>query len=366
LWIGGIWSVKNPLQIIDIAKEVPDLNFLVVGSSRDPPLLKRFMEQKTTNVHYLGPVTDPLKTTLIRKCSVGLATSRRETFGWTPLEFLKEGKPVVCPPLRAFKEIYGDLLFYAHTTGEFVERMKELQENDFRTAFDEKAVLDLQRKYSFDKAADFIMRKLSAGQITILARDTSTRSDYVAGFFLVDWKLWKSMHDEGADLWIISDGTKYATEFGLSERIFLISSRLVSLREKTKELEQATRRLEILNRKLMRLALFVMEPLSYVYSYLRHPQRTSSEVILAEGRSQIAAAIILKLVFRLKTACLLHDDNFYLEIWEDNVPVLAKIFNAIFVRSLRNIDHLIVVSEMLRKEVLLFYPYPDRVTVMWG
>lgn len=365
LWIGGIWSVKNPLQVIDIARQMPEVDFAVIGPSKDKALFERFMKEKTANVHYLGTITGDSKTALIRACAVGLTTSVRETFGWVPFEFLREGKPVVCRPLESFRELYGDLPFYATTTDDFVGQLKKLQKNEFKATLDAEAILRFQEKYSFVKAADATIRKLSHRSITIFACDIDLASDYVTGFLMVDWQLWRNIYDRKLELRIISNGVKFAALFGLKEQTTVIPRAVLILKDRGEELEGTTRISTILSRKMLRFVISFLEPISYVYSLTR--RRALSEFILAEGYPQIAAAILTKLIFRTRTACLLHDDSFYREIWYTNRPFLWRVFNAALTWGiLRYVDRIIVVSPMLREQILRFYSHPEKISLLWS
>ncbi|MGA2973269.1 MAG: glycosyltransferase [Candidatus Bathyarchaeia archaeon] len=365
LWIGGIWSVKNPLQVIDIARQLPELDFVVIGPSKDRALLEEFMRRKTANVRYLGAITGEAKTDLIRNCSAGLSTSLRETFGWVPFEFLNEGKPIICPPLDSFRELYGALPDYATTTADFVNQLKRLRKNGFRTSVDAKALKKFREKYSLVKAADSIIRKLSSRSITILARDTDPVSDYVTGFLLVDWQLWRNIHDRGIELRIISNGSKFAIHFGLTKQTSVIPRIALLLKDKAEKLEGATRMSTILVRKSLRLIIYVIEPMSYVHTLIR--QRAISKIILADGYAQIAAAILAKMFFRTKVVCLLHDDAFYRDIWDANSPLVWRIFSAALTWSLiRYADRIIVVSDTLRREILHFYPHSEKISLLWS
>jgi len=343
------------------------MDFKVIGSlsPRDKALLDRFLSEKPPNVYYLGPATGRLRQELVQQCSVGLTTSTRETFGWVPFEFITQGKPIIGPPLRSFKEIYGDLVIYATTTNGFIERLRELRKNRFRPNFGKDAILQLKNKYDLSKAAERILESIRSDSLTIFTRDTSSRSTYIAGFHLVSWRLWKRIEEKGARLQIVSNGNKYAAVFHLESCATSVPNWILFLKDKMNSLEETTQPLELVHRKILRAITLLLEPLWFVFSYIGIRKRMRSEWILAEGDPQMLAAVLLKFVFGSKIACLLHDDPFYRTIWQREAPLAIRIYNLVINTSLRKIDNIIVVSKMLQQELLNFYPHRERVIVMW-
>ena len=364
LWIGGIWSGKNPLQLIEIAKQLPHLDFVVVGPSRDRELLEEFNKEKPPNVYYLGAVIGAKKIDLIRKCATGISTSLRETFGWVPFEFLSEGKPVICHPLPAFKQLYRNLPIYANTTADFVRQIRVLQRSNFKTHFDRGDLLAFQERYSVEKAADAMVRRCSGRSMSVFAIDTDLSSDYVSGLFLVDWQLWKSICDKGIEFGIISNGKRYATEFRLTERTTLIPAALLLVKEKIEYLDGSNEIGAIMVRKLLRFLAYTLEPLSYVFSFVRYA--SSSEVILSEGHAQAAAAIAAKLLLRKRAMCMFHDNRLFMEPWDASRPFMVRVFSAILSRFvIRFADRVVVVSETLREQIVRFKLDPGRVGLLW-
>jgi glycosyltransferase involved in cell wall biosynthesis len=84
LWIGVLHALKRPLQVIDIAKMIPEIDFVMIGWTEDKSIAARLEIEKPTNLYYLGVVSNDLKRDLIEKCSAGLTTSEYEGFGLTP------------------------------------------------------------------------------------------------------------------------------------------------------------------------------------------------------------------------------------------------------------------------------------------
>jgi len=365
LWIGGIGPLKNPLEVAKIAAALPDIDFVMIGSAWDRPLLDRLNRDSTPNLFYLGPLVGSAKTALIRKCSVGISTSAYETFGWPPLEFLAEGKPVLAYPLKAFKEIYGDLITYCDDTNQLVQRLRELINHGFRANIDQEAVRRLLSTYNFDRAASKIISFLGSPSFTIFTRDVAIGSDWVAGFHIVNWQLWKSMAERASRVRILSDGIQYSRDFGLQESTkFTLGSALLLVKDGLRALENSPRMLVKLRRKALRLTLLVMEPALFVFYYLRKIREVRAPWIIAAGQSQILAAVMLKQLLRLRVACILHDARFA-SYPLTSQPFLFRIYQVVFARSLRFVDWVMVVSNVVLEELVGSCPYLDNIRVIW-
>jgi hypothetical protein len=364
LWIGVLASHKAPLEVVEIANRIPEMDFIMVGSPWNKGIVQRLLSTKPQNLQYLGVVSDSSKKQLIQGSSVGLTTSKYEGFGWVPFEFLTEGKPVLGYPLKPFKEIYGDLLIYANNVSELAARLKQLYSNDFRITINKDAVRALKTKYDLDRAAARILKRLNSRSLVVFTSDVSENSNSIAGYLLINWKLCKSIRDTGADLEIISGGTKYSRQFHLETRTMKTPDTITLLKERVSTLETETGVLRVLRRKTLRLVLFLTEPLCFVSVYLKKSNQLRTGYVIAAGQSQLLGAVILKFIFhRLKIAFLLHDTRAYR--FTPAMPFLFRSYNLIFLRSLRYVDQILAVSNSVLEEVLEFYPFPERATTIW-
>jgi hypothetical protein len=293
-----------------------------------------------------------------------LTTSKYEGFGWVPFEFISEEKPVLGYPLKPFKEIYGDMLIYANNVSEFVTRLKELYANDFRIPTNKNAIRALKTKYDLDHAAARIVKRINSRSLVVFTPDVLDNSNRIAGFLLIDWRLWKGMIETGVDIEIISEGTRYSREFHLESHTMRIPDTIMLLRERVASLETVSGALPILGRKTLRLVLLLAEPLCFVGLYLKKRNQLRSKYVIAEGQSQLFGAITLKFIFRqLKVGFFLHDSRGYRAAF--GMPALFRAYNLIFVRSLRYVDHIFAVSNSAMEELLEFYPFRDRVMTIW-
>lgn len=360
LTIGVMIPPKNPLEVIEIARAVPEMDFILIGSPRDKGLVAKFVSSKPKNVRYLGAVAESTKLRLIDRCAIGLTTSLKEEFGWIPFEFLTKGKPVVGRPLASFLEIYGDMMIYARSVEEFRDRLRELYSRRFKWPVDLARLRKLREKYTIPAAAKRILRISNAH--VIITPDLPMDSDYISGLFLVDWQFWKAILRLKDDITIFSDGIKFSAQFGLLDRTIIIPSAVRAIRRETNRLRFSNGVMRVLKRTILTLALLFLEPICFIRLYGGYATRTRlPPPVLAEGVNQIIAAAALKTVFHTRVTCLLHDVRFYGE----EATFFAKAYNMLFLHCLRTMDQILVVSNSLRDQLLRFYSHDDRVHTIW-
>jgi hypothetical protein len=365
LWIGVLAQLKSPLEVIDIARMVPEMDFVMVGWSRDRSIANRLQAEKPANLYYLGTVPDDLKDELIKKCSVGLTTSKYEGFGMVPFEFLSAGKPVLAYPLEVFREVYGDLIIYADSIDEFAQRLRQLCSKRSSATVDADAVARGQARYDLAKAASRIVRRLDAKSLLVFTQDVSTGTDEIAGFYLLEWRLWKLLKESGIDLHIFANGGKFSTQFDLADRTTQVGRIVEHLRCHMKALEQSPKCLDIAKRRIIDLSIRILEPLCYVHRYIAKRKDVPSSAIIASGYSQVLGAIILKYLFGLKLVCLEHDARLYRYDWVRS-SLLMKVYYLAYMYVLRHVDLIMLVSDTMRKEFLNYYPHEDRFMVIWN
>lgn len=363
LTIGVMNRMKNPLEVIEIARAVPGMDFILIGSPWDKGLVAKFVSSKPKNVRYLGAVAESTKLRLIERCAMGLTTSLKEEFGWIPFEFLTRGKPVVGRPLASFLEIYGDMMIYAKNVEEFRDALKKLCNNRFKWSIDLAGVRKLREKYTMCAAAKRILRISNAR--VIITPDLPVDSDYISGLYLVDWEFWKAILRLKDDVMIFSNGIKFSAQFGLLDRSIMIPSAVRTIRQEINRLRFSSGPMRALKSQVLTLALAFLEPICFIRLYDRYATHTdSSPPVIATEQSQILAAAALKIIYHARVTCLLHVVDFYGEIWK--ATFLAKVYNMIFVYCLRIMDHILVVSHSLRDDLLRFYPHNDKVLTVWG
>jgi len=369
LWISPLTPPKSPLEVIDIARAIPEMDFVMLGWGSDKLILNRLVTEKPSNLYYLGPVPDGLKCELIQKCSVGLTTSKYEGFGMTPLEFLVAGKPVLAYPLQVFKEIYGSLVTYVCNVAGFVSHLKSLYEKGFHASIKRSEINRLQDKYDLGKAVLRIIRQLKLRSLTIFAQDAPGGSDSISGFYQMQWRLWQMIRNNGIDLRILARGNKFSTKFSLADRTVQIGQSLLLMEDRISVLEQSTKLLDRMKSKLLEIGLTLLEPLCYVHGYIVRMGKASSKYVIAIGYSQIFAASILKFIFRFKLACVIFDARFcdvHALALEGRQSFPLRAYYLLFAFCLRCADRIMLVSQAIADELLSFYPHEDRLFVIWG
>jgi len=367
LWIGVLQSHKRPLDMLEISEALPEMDFIMVGAPSDKQIVDRLVTEKPPNLHYLGSVSDHLKEDLIRKCSVGVTTSVYEGFGWTPLEFLSAGKPAVAYPLRVFREVYGDLVSYVQNVAGFIRLLREFYSRGFRMKIDAEAVEKVQNRYDFARAASRFIDQLSLESLVIFATDLPSQDllDGVLGFYLVEWQFWRSLLRTGICLQIYSNGTKFSSQFGIADRTLCVGRSLLLLKRHVYTLRQGATRLHRLVRKILYLSLLLLEPWYYVVAYIRNRKGVRTDFVLGGHPSTLFAAIVLKAIYGLRIAFLIHDAGFYRLIWESK-SFAMRIHCLVFTYCLRYVDHVTVVSKATANEFSAFYQHREKIGLLWG
>jgi len=98
LSIGALRYYKGLHTLVDASSEI-DAKVIIAGSGPQEKYLKKQAEHiKTTNINFIGHITDEEKIVLLRNCSVYALPShvRSEAFGMVLVEASMFGKPMVC------------------------------------------------------------------------------------------------------------------------------------------------------------------------------------------------------------------------------------------------------------------------------
>jgi hypothetical protein len=365
LWIGVLNKHKGPLDVIEIARRISQMDFVMIGWPHDKPIADRLVAEKPTNVYYLGAVPNDLKRELIEKCSVGLTTSKYEGFGLVPFEFLSAGKPVLAYPLEVFKEVYGDLIIYADSIDEITQRLRQLCSRHPSVTVDASAVAKRKARYDLAKAASRIVRRLDVKSLLVFTQDVSTNRDEIAGYYLLQWRLWKAIKENGTDLHILANGRKFSAEFDLADQTTEVGRVVQHLGRRMETLKQSPNRLHRAEARVVDLVMRTLEPMCYVYRYVTKRRDLPSRVIITSMySSEIFAAIIVKFIFGLKLAYLFHDATVQRYEWATS-SLFMKIYYLAYMRALQHVDLIMLVSNTMRKEFLSYYPYEDKLMVIW-
>ncbi len=137
LFLGRITLEKNVETVLEVAKLMPETQFVVAGKG---PRLEGMKEKAGKNVFFAGFVPDDKMAELYSGASAFVMPSRTDTQGLTILEAMACGTPVICRPERGPKELVkeGKNGFFAESPEEFAERVgdvgKEMRKKARKTA----------------------------------------------------------------------------------------------------------------------------------------------------------------------------------------------------------------------------------------
>lgn len=361
LWIGNLQPLKGPLEVIEIARALPEIDFVMIGSRFNTPsslsIFNRLTEKKF-NVHYLGVVSDKLKNELVRKCLAGITTSKYEGFGWVPFEFLTAGRPILAYPLDVFREIYGDLIIYANDVRSFVERLAELRRDAHNLEIDPRAVARLRRRYSFSRAASNLVKSLAFKSLVIFTRDVPMHSSTILGCDLVNWKMWKSINAAGVPVHIFATGKKFSSRFGLTRQT--THFRAWGLRHGgiTRIGRTVAPMLDFVNN--------LAAPMGYVHCFARRHPATASDYVAASDVSTLPAGLIVKFLFGPKLLCIVHDVREMYGGYEYNkASFLMRIYLRIYTYSVGRADCIIVFSRTMLETLMRVFPEHRKIVLAW-
>lgn len=378
LWIGALISHKNPLQLIEIARSLPSIEFVMIGSPFDASILDQVVRDKPSNLHYLGPVLDETKNQLIRLSSAGITTSKYEGFGWVPFEFLTAGKPVLAYPLIVFQEIYGDLVLYANNVGGFIDILTKLKKQKFKVQIDCTKVAQLQERWNLTRVGSTLVKRFNMHSLAIFTFDYPPNSNIILGCDIVNWKIWKNISEKKVQLQIFTNGTKYSNALRLNTQTIRVGRHLEFLQQLKKEMKKSSwinndfvlsetesYGLKKISAKLIDLILLILEPASYAFAYVKHQNKNRPQYIMASRTPEILAALIVKFLFRVKLICLIHDADFFdLNLPKASFPM--KVYYLSFIRCLRHVDYIVAGSRTTVESLSRIFPHPDRLTLLWG
>lgn len=142
---------KNFHWILEVARRNPDKTFAIAGNND----LKKYgdtfagADNKLTNVHYLGYVSDAEAKLLMKHCKAFIFPSIYEGFGIPPMEALAMGAKVICSNASCLPEIFKNSVYYIDPY-DYEVKLEELLSG---TVEPPENVLNL---YSWSKTADKI------------------------------------------------------------------------------------------------------------------------------------------------------------------------------------------------------------------
>lgn len=159
LYFGRVARDKNLDLILEVAKELHDLKFIVAGKPAFP-FAWEFMERakQLKNVEVIPKILDEKeKAELFAKAKALILTRKNEPFGIAPLEGVWLGAVPVLPCSAGAHEVVEEIPCW-RDEGEVVKRIKEVLRNHRKYA--EIAAKEVEKNASFDAFKETLFNQL--------------------------------------------------------------------------------------------------------------------------------------------------------------------------------------------------------------
>lgn len=129
LFVGYLDPIKNPAMFVNLAAEMPEIKFVMIGRNLDAfQLANRFNVRIPRNLFVMREMTHSDLIDAISACKAYVMTSKREGFPTSLLEAMGLRKPVVVPNHSGCREIVSDddygFLYRSGSFSDLVEKTK--------------------------------------------------------------------------------------------------------------------------------------------------------------------------------------------------------------------------------------------------
>lgn len=131
--VGQVQTRKGVLDFIDIAKQLPDVQFIWAGGFSFGKItdgyekLTAVIENPPANVKFVGIVNREEMNDLYNACDLLLTTSYNELFPVSILEAVNSGLPILVRDLDLYEKIYFTDYLKAHSNEEFIRLIEALK-----------------------------------------------------------------------------------------------------------------------------------------------------------------------------------------------------------------------------------------------
>ena len=133
---GQLQMRKGVLEFIDLAKKMPDIQFVWAGDfafkgiSEGRKEIMEHMDELPTNVHFLGLVERERMNEFFNMGDVMLQLSFEELFPMTILESMNANIPLLLRDLREYRPILFDYYLKGNSQVQFQEILRQLQQDE--------------------------------------------------------------------------------------------------------------------------------------------------------------------------------------------------------------------------------------------
>jgi len=161
--VANLFEKKNINMVLDIAKELPKINFLVVGDGPERlNLSNRIVNENIQNVVILGYRSSQEICSLYQSSDIFLLASLKEGTATSMLEAMACGLPIISSNAGGIYNIIGryNYVFDVNDKDLFVNCLSSLSENTQLLQKISAKNIKLSMNYSWEKVADNINRKI--------------------------------------------------------------------------------------------------------------------------------------------------------------------------------------------------------------
>lgn len=151
LAVSSLNPSKNFKLILETAKQMPEVNFVIAGGSNS----KVFKDQGyeiTSNIKFIGYVTDEELVALYKYAKCFVYPSIYEGFGIPPLEAIYFDCPVILSNIDVFHEIYRNSNIYVKDLNELKIKIKNIDEID--------KLYSIKSKYRWSNNINILLKEI--------------------------------------------------------------------------------------------------------------------------------------------------------------------------------------------------------------
>lgn len=151
LWMGRMVTVKRPNAMLTLAREFPQVDFLMAGNG---PLLNQMKDSSPANLHFVGWKRKEL---LLSLADIVVSTSESEGMPLTLIEAQMSGIPVMATDVGSVSECFQDEssgLLVKKDLSDLDAKFKSFIENsNFRRDYSESALRIAKSRFSVEQMA---------------------------------------------------------------------------------------------------------------------------------------------------------------------------------------------------------------------
>lgn len=152
LAVSSLNPSKNFKLILETAKILPEINFVIAGGTNSNVFKKQGFEI-TSNVKFIGYVNDEELVALYKYASCFIYPSIYEGFGIPPLEAIYFNCPIILSDIEVFHEIYGNNNIYIRNIFELkskIENINKLNNVDL-----------IKKKYKWNNNIEKLLKEIN-------------------------------------------------------------------------------------------------------------------------------------------------------------------------------------------------------------